>query len=102
MEARKIMDPDPKHNWNQASTASQQLLVASQHLAAAVALVENMWRFNSGADTLKAEEANADRIILGSEDIIRAMREIALRFDRNAIQSEPDIEFPNWLESGRR
>ena len=90
-----------KH-WNDASEASQQLLIASQHLAAAVALVENMWRFQAGADALKAEEENADRIILGSEDIVRAMREIALRFDRNAIQSEPDIEFRNWRESGRR
>ncbi len=88
--------------WNDASEASQQLLVASQHLAAAVSLIENMWRFPAGADILKAEEANADKIILESEEVVRAMREIALRFDRNAIQSEPDIEFRNWRESGRR
>lgn len=96
------MNAAPKQrHWNQASEASQQLLAASQHLAAAVCLIENMWRFQSGADALKAEEENAEKIIAAGEDVVRAMREIALRFDRNAIQSEPDIEFPNWRDAGR-
>lgn len=89
-------------NWNQAAEAAQQLLAASQHMAAAVSLVENLWRWNVGADVLKAEEANAEIILAASEDLARAMREIALRFDRNAIQAEPDIEFPNWRDVARR
>lgn len=89
--------PVKQANWNQASMAAEQLMLAARHLAEAVSLVENLHRFPTGSDVLKAEEQNADEILSQAPELVQAIREIGLRFERNAGQYDTG-EFPKWWD----
>lgn len=72
-----------------AAEQAQQFLTAAAVLGRAMELVEELAR--NGADAIRQEAAAADAIVMQGDEILVALRRLAMHLDRGAYLSQQTV-----------